>query len=148
MQADGSARGLRTKSWPYYDDWKIIFGKDRANGMMAEDVVDAYDDLDLIEKMASDGVGDEHDFCLDDVRGTDAGLDGVSLTPLNDSGFSTAPESTPTTTTSKKCKQRDTLEGLVEVTGKMHEATNTRLEYLATRIGYEFDLAKARKDVL
>ncbi|XP_047963444.1 uncharacterized protein LOC125207963 [Salvia hispanica] len=115
--------------------------------MKAEDIVDAHDDLDLIEKMASNRAGGEYDFGLDDVVGTDASLDGVSPTTLTDSGFSAAPDSTPTTNTSKKRKQRDALEGLVEVIGKMHEATNTRLEYLATRIGYEFDLAKARKDV-
>lgn len=35
----------------------------------------------------------------------------------------------------------------MEVIGKMHETTSARLEYLGTRIGYEFDLTKARKDV-
>lgn len=41
----------------------------------------------------------------------------------------------------------DALDRLVDVIGKMHEDTNKRLEYLANRIGYEFDLTKARKEV-
>ena len=47
----------------------------------------------------------------------------------------------------KKRKGRDALDGLVEVIMKMPKDTNARLQYLATRIGYEFDWTKARKDV-
>ena len=40
-QEDSSARGMRTKSWPFWEDWKVIFGKDRATGANAEGVVEA-----------------------------------------------------------------------------------------------------------
>ncbi|KAG8377659.1 hypothetical protein BUALT_Bualt08G0055900 [Buddleja alternifolia] len=36
------ARSMRWKSWPYYDSWCEIFGKDRANGNGAEDFHDAF----------------------------------------------------------------------------------------------------------
>lgn len=36
-QADSGARFLRYKSWPYYADWKMVFGKDRATGNSAQD---------------------------------------------------------------------------------------------------------------
>ncbi|KAL1535211.1 hypothetical protein AAHA92_31295 [Salvia divinorum] len=114
VKADGSARSLRTKSWPYYESWKIIFGKDRASGITAEDILDAYDDLDPIEKVATNGVGVDYNFGLDDLVDTDAGLDRVSPAVMTDSGFSCARETPPMETTSKKRKHRDALEGLVD----------------------------------
>lgn len=41
FQTDPSARNMRNKSWPYYKDWEIIFGKDRAAG----DVAKAWQDM-------------------------------------------------------------------------------------------------------
>lgn len=41
FQTDPSARNMRYKSWPYYKDWEIIFGKDRAAG----DVSKAWQDM-------------------------------------------------------------------------------------------------------
>ncbi|KAG6394855.1 hypothetical protein SASPL_145445 [Salvia splendens] len=41
VKQDSNARGMRTRSWPYWEDWKVIFGKDRANGGHAEWVADA-----------------------------------------------------------------------------------------------------------
>ncbi|XP_042001392.1 uncharacterized protein LOC121750840 [Salvia splendens] len=38
VQADKEARGMRKKSWPFWETWKIIFGKDRASGRGAEQV--------------------------------------------------------------------------------------------------------------
>ena len=29
---------LRHKSWPYYEDWKLVFEKDRTTGLGAEDM--------------------------------------------------------------------------------------------------------------
>ena len=56
-----------------------------------------------------------------------------------------------TQNTSTKTKKRKALgemdDGLVDMLGKMHDATNDRLQCLASRIGYEFDLTKARKEV-
>ncbi|KAL1560224.1 hypothetical protein AAHA92_10464 [Salvia divinorum] len=114
VKADGSARSLRTKSWPYYESWKIIFGKDRASGITTEDILDAYDNLDPIEKVATNGVGVDYNFGLDDLVDTDAGLDRVSPAVMTDSGFSCARETPPMETTSKKRKHRDALEGLVD----------------------------------
>ncbi|KAK6127160.1 hypothetical protein DH2020_039089 [Rehmannia glutinosa] len=38
---DSNARLMRNKSWPFFNDWVIIFGKDRATGEHAEDFIDA-----------------------------------------------------------------------------------------------------------
>ncbi|XP_042054475.1 uncharacterized protein LOC121799200 [Salvia splendens] len=50
-------------------------------------------------------------------------------------------------TGANKHKRGDALDGLIDVIGKLHEDTNARLDRLLARIGYEFDVTKARKDV-
>ncbi|XP_047978496.1 uncharacterized protein LOC125220369 [Salvia hispanica] len=32
VRIDSNARLMRNRSWPFWEDWKIIFGKDRATG--------------------------------------------------------------------------------------------------------------------
>ncbi|KAK6164105.1 hypothetical protein DH2020_000969 [Rehmannia glutinosa] len=41
VKVDANARLMRNKSWPFYNDWVMIFGKDRATGEHAEDFTDA-----------------------------------------------------------------------------------------------------------
>lgn len=36
---------MRNKSWPYWEEWKSIFRKDRGNGMRAEDITQADEQL-------------------------------------------------------------------------------------------------------
>lgn len=38
---DSSVHGMRHRSWPYYNDWCEIFGRDRATGEHSESFVDA-----------------------------------------------------------------------------------------------------------
>ena len=33
-------KGMRNKSFPYYEDWLVLFGKDRATGDLAEGPAD------------------------------------------------------------------------------------------------------------
>ncbi|KAG8372471.1 hypothetical protein BUALT_Bualt12G0069600 [Buddleja alternifolia] len=42
MKAEPTVRAMRYKSWPYYDSWCEIFGKDRTNGNKAEDFNDPF----------------------------------------------------------------------------------------------------------
>ncbi|KAH7852831.1 hypothetical protein Vadar_029827 [Vaccinium darrowii] len=42
---DTNAKVLRFKSFPYYDDWSLIFGNDRATGDMAESAADVVETL-------------------------------------------------------------------------------------------------------
>ncbi|KAK6126651.1 hypothetical protein DH2020_039598 [Rehmannia glutinosa] len=41
VKVDANARLMRNKSWPFYNDWVMIFGKDRATGEHAEDFTEA-----------------------------------------------------------------------------------------------------------
>ncbi|KAG6385343.1 hypothetical protein SASPL_154176 [Salvia splendens] len=42
---DPNARFMRYKSWPLWNDWKMVFDKDRASGDVAHDTNDAFDHL-------------------------------------------------------------------------------------------------------
>ncbi|XP_059298351.1 uncharacterized protein LOC132051072 [Lycium ferocissimum] len=36
VKADPNAKGMQNKTWPLFEDWEEIFGKDRATGEFAE----------------------------------------------------------------------------------------------------------------
>ncbi|KAK6155493.1 hypothetical protein DH2020_009741 [Rehmannia glutinosa] len=41
VKVNSNARLMRNKSWPFYNDWVVIFGKDGAAGEHAEDFIEA-----------------------------------------------------------------------------------------------------------
>ncbi|KAL1569523.1 hypothetical protein AAHA92_00994 [Salvia divinorum] len=43
VKCDPNARFMRYKSWPLWEDWKYLFGKDHASGAVAEDTYDGCD---------------------------------------------------------------------------------------------------------
>ncbi|PIN22905.1 hypothetical protein CDL12_04378 [Handroanthus impetiginosus] len=45
VKTDLNAHLMRFKSWPYYNDWCEIFGKDKATGENAQDFVEAVNDI-------------------------------------------------------------------------------------------------------
>ncbi|KAG8375966.1 hypothetical protein BUALT_Bualt09G0014100 [Buddleja alternifolia] len=45
IKTDSNARTMRFKSWPLYDDWVEIFGKDRATGEAVEGFADVVQQL-------------------------------------------------------------------------------------------------------
>ena len=146
-QANPDARVLRFKSWPYYEDWKLVFGKDRATGQGAFDTDQANASYTSHQRSADLGL------LSPDMLIPDAYVDGVdatapaSLSDQTDSVFSNAVESQGTARVAKKRKRGASLDGFADVMAKLHEGTNARLDHLATRIGYEFDVTKARKEL-
>ncbi|KAL8485348.1 hypothetical protein ACS0TY_027592 [Phlomoides rotata] len=44
-QADPSVKGIHFKTWPYYDKWLEVFGKDRATGENAIDPTDLVNEM-------------------------------------------------------------------------------------------------------
>ncbi|XP_047982537.1 uncharacterized protein LOC125223433 isoform X2 [Salvia hispanica] len=65
-KADKHARNMRDKSWPRFEIWKEIFGKDRANGDGSELIMDVVNGLYSNEKQASNG--DDEDINLSALR--------------------------------------------------------------------------------
>ncbi|KAL1562982.1 hypothetical protein AAHA92_05494 [Salvia divinorum] len=45
VKVDNNARYMRFKSWPMFDEWKDIFGKDRATGSAGQDLLELYHDV-------------------------------------------------------------------------------------------------------
>ena len=55
VQSHPTAKGLRGKSFPYLEEWSVVFGKDRANGLGAESLADAVEDIEREERTNEDG---------------------------------------------------------------------------------------------
>ena len=144
---------MRDKSWPYFEHWQVIFGKDRADGTFSEELTDAANALSsrntvrsspAMEYGSSMGLEDENPFV------TPTGSvppEGVPPEGVADSTGQSTQRTGSSIGTGKKRKNDDSIDGLVQMLAKMQEDTNVRLDCLSLRIGYEFDLSKARKEV-
>lgn len=60
LQSHPSHASWQNKSFPFYDDLVIIFGKDRATGVTADAPVDMMEEIDR-EKTNNDPVNDTED---------------------------------------------------------------------------------------
>ncbi|KAH7839819.1 hypothetical protein Vadar_009188 [Vaccinium darrowii] len=119
IKRDSNANGLRYKTFPYYEDWCIIFGNDRATGEMAKSAADMVEALDI------EGDADE---------------DGSTTVNKDDKSPSEPPK--------KKAKVSETLmAGLSNFADKLVsslETSNATLEKLGGRMGYAHDLSTKR----
>lgn len=126
---------MRYKSWPYYEDWQVLFGKDRANGENAEDILDASNALDD-DITTGDDIGFDDGVSLEDMAENEAASDGIS----HSVNRRASPIPKP-----KKSKMAAEISGIKEVLGEIGKKTDERLATLAEGIGYEAQLGKARK---
>ncbi|KAG6433154.1 hypothetical protein SASPL_104762 [Salvia splendens] len=124
VKQDPHARYMRDKSWPFWDHWQVIFGKDRADGGSATGLMDA--------------VTPPQAQAMETNTPPNAPVESLGNTNR---------EKAARTTGGKKRKADHSIDGLIELLGKMNDATNARLESLSHRIGYEFDLSKSQKEV-
>ncbi|KAG6390633.1 hypothetical protein SASPL_148371 [Salvia splendens] len=109
--------------------------------------MDAVNNVCLQENLGGFGVDNNYNVGFGDFFMPNEVPDQQS--PNGDSDGS-ARETTTQNTSTKKRKAAAAGgmdDGLVDMLGKMHDATNDRLQCLASRIGYEFDRTKARKEV-
>lgn len=129
---------MKLKSWPYYEAWKVIWGKDRATGKTAEDILEAVNEMEreCANKPDDCPVGDYH-VDLEDMLAKDNG---------DDSFFEQQPNPVQDNKV-KKRKSNDAIEQVCTLLGEVSRNTNARLEALASRFGYDNDLGKARTEV-
>lgn len=134
MQADSNAKTVLSKPQTFYEDWKIVFGKDRATGENVQDVMEAVNELFNGERAAENQppVGDKTNL---GEETHEASLCQSSECLRKDSKCQ------------KKNKIDENMQTMCELLGQIHRDTNERLEHLSTRIGYKADLGKARKEV-
>ncbi|CAA0830000.1 Unknown protein [Striga hermonthica] len=136
LKVDANARSMRHKSWPYYYDWIEIFGKDRATGHQAEDLFDATSNVNL---SGPSRTLSEH------IEMNDVNMEEEVNETMSES---TQPSSTGTKkSVGRKRKSGQSSDPLCEVMKSFAEKTGARLEKIAQRIGYEYDVSSARKDV-
>lgn len=170
-QSDANANKIRSKSWPFYYDWKEIFGKDRATGEDAEDIQDAaVNDIPdaavnaipiaAVNAIPVTAVNNIPVAAVNDVEREDATMDGDytpgdnnanldhNLTPDNGDNNSVCQSQQPDRVSKCKGKKRKTsddgIEKVCALLEEINRSTNARLEALASRIGYEYELGKAR----
>ncbi|XP_057777030.1 uncharacterized protein LOC130995674 [Salvia miltiorrhiza] len=140
VNCDPGARGMRKKSWPLFEDWKEIFGKHRANGKTAQDLMDAINDMTSRDNLARDVISKENgqNVQVEDEIDIDVAENSV----CQSENVSERPRSSR-----KKRKQDESIERLLDALVQLGRNTDKRLEHIGTRTGYEFDLSKARTEV-
>ncbi|KAG6384860.1 hypothetical protein SASPL_153679 [Salvia splendens] len=67
VKADSNAKYMHNKAWPLFNDWKGIFGKDRANGFRAEDMHPAAEKLYGHPTPIPETQPSDYNFSLDDL---------------------------------------------------------------------------------
>ncbi|CAL5441922.1 unnamed protein product [Camellia sinensis] len=133
VKREPDAKGMRNVPFIYYEDWVILFGKDRATGVLAEGpagMVDALEKEDQTTEECYTPIVDLPDCSLS-----------ASGTPCNQGGLGT--------TSKKRAREAEGIaKGLVDMAvefGSFFKKTNTTMEEIAHRIGYAQDLSQARK---
>lgn len=122
----------------------------RAIGTSAEDIVDAARSLQQQNVADNENYSNDYYVNMEDIPQEDNTQPQPTPTPKNYEESTGQSESTlrNSNKVGKKCKiiyYDDST--LMEFLGKLHADTNTRLEMISTKIGYEFDIGKARHEV-
>ncbi|KAG6394577.1 hypothetical protein SASPL_145166 [Salvia splendens] len=135
------------------DQWDQIV-KERASGTVAADYMDSVNNLHSLEQM-QESFGTIGEQVIPDEQPSmndQPSMDPLGGTPTpagaaNSTSHGGRANATSGSVGNKKKLSELGTYGLVHLLEKLHEDTNKRLDTLSLRIGYEFDLSKARKDV-
>ncbi|KAL8523653.1 hypothetical protein ACS0TY_013574 [Phlomoides rotata] len=150
-------RGMRYKEWPLFPDWIDIFGKDRATGVVAEDVPDASVTINKQTNPASfnvpqeskgaNYVNDESQFTTNNEEAPNNDRENeVNSTSRNaTTRNATKPASSKSTGKKRKSTTDITIEPMVRMLGEFCNSTGERLDKIANRIGYDRDLGTEHK---
>ncbi|KAJ6838323.1 uncharacterized protein M6B38_321230 [Iris pallida] len=141
VKSHPTAKGLRNKPFPYYDDLGAIFGKDRARGEAAEGPTDA------IEAMEEEEATNEVVHGLDDIQ-ENADVD----ENMSHSHVPTGDASSSGRRTRKRTKTTEstTLESLVDVMkdmGKLYGETSANVAKIAKCFEIEAEWGSRRLNV-
>ncbi|KAG6433354.1 hypothetical protein SASPL_104964 [Salvia splendens] len=142
---DSNAKTIRDKAWPLWEQWTVVFGKDRAIGTTAEDIADgARASQQQANVVDSEDYSNDYFVQMDDILPED-NTPPQQNTPPENFEESTGHSASILQNNNKGGKKRKTHssdELLMDFLGNLHAETNSRLEMIASRIGYEFDLGK------
>ncbi|XP_057778869.1 uncharacterized protein LOC130997546 [Salvia miltiorrhiza] len=149
VKKDPNARLMRDKPWPLIDDWKLVFGKDRATGEHAEDLMDAVTAMYRRENIAQHAPDGDYHVNMEEVNeneGVDQNEGVDESVSQNHKGAERAREET-SGGRKRKAAREETGGAYEMLLREMMNNTGQRLETLANRVGYDFDIGKARKEV-
>ncbi|KAG6421189.1 hypothetical protein SASPL_117739 [Salvia splendens] len=153
VKSDSHAKHMRHKAWPFYEDWKMIFGKDRASGGRAEEVSEADDVLHGSDASIADEsqptMSPYHldDFFTEEQINEGLNYDGHGFDAFVDSDTKSIPSPPAPKKALRKRKVEEVMESMLDAMTKMNENTSDRLNTLSMRIGYDFDLSTKRVEV-
>ncbi|KAL1548308.1 hypothetical protein AAHA92_16554 [Salvia divinorum] len=147
VKVDANARLMRNKSWPLWEDWKEVFGKDRATGGVSEVMHEAFNDFSPNTDVQEGPVANEYNVNLEDLPANTPTPEQVPPEAPEDGAGQNVQGSQQDKNHGKKRKSPEGSDAFIAILGKLHEDTNSRLDRLTERIGYEFDVSKSRKEV-
>ncbi|KAL1545026.1 hypothetical protein AAHA92_21799 [Salvia divinorum] len=152
VRLDANARLMRNKLWPLWEDWKEVFGNDWVTGGVSEVMHEAFNEFSPNTDVQEGPGANEYNVNLEDLPAN---------TPIPEQVPPEAPEdgapedgagqnihgSQQDKNRGKKCKSPEGSDAFIAIHGKLHEDTNSGLDRVTERIGYEFDVRKSRKEV-
>ena len=121
-------------TFPFYEDWVVLFGKDRATGKGVEGPAKA---VKVVYREEGLGEGDETNFTIN--------IDDMDFS--GNSGSRGGATSTPTSKGGKKRARASDLASMADSFATLVEKTHTSMNELSKRIGYAQDMSQARKNV-
>ena len=133
-------KGMRNKLFPYYEDWLVLFGKDRATRGLAEGPTNSVAAIETKEATKVQGA----DFPV--LQFSVADMESMKA----NNGTSSASSSSNTNSKKRGRAAERIPKGLADMAddfGIMFENTNNRMAEIAHRIGYAHDLSQQRRQV-
>lgn len=148
---------MRYKQWPYYPDWCEIFGKDRITREIAEDIADATQEVETNKGKLTVTIaayGTEKEPAAEVGREKEAAAEfGCVFEGVGDENEISVcqPESEETgkkqTQKKRKAVSECSSDPFVAAINVFCDKLDTRFEDISRRIGYEYDVSNARKEV-
>ncbi|XP_073039123.1 uncharacterized protein [Primulina eburnea] len=142
VKADSSVRTWRYKTWPYFPDWCEIFGNDRATGQHAESFAEALQGVlnmsDDNDNLPKDNFGPTNMFHETEEAGESMS---VSNAPsVNKVG-------TKSKNNRKRKKHSEGEQLFIDAINNFTEMSRSTMNEFVKRIGVEYDVLNATKDV-
>ncbi|XP_057511419.1 uncharacterized protein LOC130793638 [Actinidia eriantha] len=141
ISREKDVKGMRNKTFPYYEAWLVLFGKDRATGDLAEGPADSVAAIET-EQASKENLPESPvlQFSAADMESMSA----------NGGTSSKCPSSSNAKSKKRGRSAEGISKGLAEMAnafGIMFENTNNRMAEIAHRIGYAHDLSQQRRQV-
>ncbi|KAL1556536.1 hypothetical protein AAHA92_12146 [Salvia divinorum] len=116
---------MRNKSWPYWEEWKEIFGHDRANGKNAEDVLEFVNELQAHDNIGNMGVDGDYHANLEDIFVNENVPNSAPNETTKDDVCQGKRDNPPLKRCSKKRKVDDGMDAFHDLFSKMHKENNS-----------------------